>query len=101
MIAVEIGGVRAGIWGKRNENILLSAVSAAPGVRKNARSIPGPAHGCPEQARPPWKPQAAEPGHQLAEEAGEFRAESPGPGVRQRCVLFLALALAGCVTLGK
>lgn len=25
------------------------------------RSIPGLAHGCPEQACPPWKPQAGEP----------------------------------------
>lgn len=30
VIAVEIGGVRAGVWGKRNESILLAAIHAAP-----------------------------------------------------------------------
>ena len=30
VIAVEIGGVRAGVWGKRNESILLAAIHAVP-----------------------------------------------------------------------
>lgn len=30
VITVEIGGVRAGVWGKKNESILLAAVHAAP-----------------------------------------------------------------------
>lgn len=82
MIAVEIGGVRAGIWGKRNESILLSAVSAAPGwgwgLKENARSIPGRAHGCPEQVQPAWKPQAAEPASNRLKRLGSSRQKAQG-----------------------
>ena len=98
MIAVEIGGVRAGIWGKINESFLVAAVRTAPGVRENVRLIPGLAHSWAQAGVSSLEAAGGRICHQLAEES---RAESPGPGVRQSCVLFPALASTGCVTLGK